>query len=62
MGEVRTSPVLARFDGGDTRSVLLETMMLDYLMICIGCWFIGDYSTALGWGLWFICSAFYKVE
>jgi len=34
-------------------------MIVDYLLICIGCWFIGGEQ---GFGLWCICSAFYKVQ
>jgi len=31
--------------------------VIDYLLICTGCWIIGgDYGIAA----WFICSAFYK--
>ncbi len=32
-------------------------MILDYLLICLGCWFIGGDQ---GFGLWCICSAFYR--
>jgi hypothetical protein len=38
-------------------------VFLDFSLIVMGCYLIGsEYSTALGWGLWFICTAFYRSE
>jgi hypothetical protein len=34
-------------------------MILNFLLICIGCWFIGG---AQGFGLFCICCAFLKAE
>lgn len=37
--------------------------LIDHVLIAIGCFTIGaEYSTALGWGLWFICLGFFKRE
>ena len=34
--------------------------LIDLILISIGCWFIGDYSSSLGWGLWFVCFGFFN--